>query len=114
MGLIGGTKRLITDNVNDLARNSAYKVMKKATQATYDSFLDMTPKEINKLGHMTAGAVKYGIYGTAGAGIIGGIAGAVQQDRTFTEGTISGAGLGTVAGAGAGAVAAAIAKGTRR
>ena len=109
MGLIGGTKRLITDNVNDLARNSAYKVMKKATQATYD----MTPKEINKLGHMTAGAVKYGIYGTAGAGIIGGVTGAIQQDRTFAEGTINGAGLGAVAGAGAGAVAAAIAKGLR-
>ena len=73
MGLIGGTKRLITDNVNDLARNSAYKVMKKATQATYDSFLDMTPKEINKLGHMTAGAVKYGIYGATGAGDNSGI-----------------------------------------
>lgn len=110
MGLINGTKRLITDNVNDLARNSAYKVMKKANQAM---FLDMTSKEINKLGHITAGAVKYGIYGATGAGIIGGVTGAIQQDRTFVGGTVNGAGLGAVAGAGAGAVAAAIAKGLR-
>ena len=113
MGLINGTKRLITDSVNDLARNSAYKVMGKGNQAIHDSFIDMTSKEINKLGHITAGAVKYGVYGATGAGIIGGVTGAIQQDKTFVGGTVNGAGLGAVAGAGAGAVAAAIAKGLR-
>ena len=48
MGLINGTKRLITDSVNDLARNTAYKVMGKGNQAINDSFIDMTSKEINK------------------------------------------------------------------
>lgn len=107
LGYAGDVAKLVSGSVDNVASNAGKAAIRKGMQS------GMSRANVSTLGHTTAGAVKFGMYGAAGAGIIGGAVGAAQTDKTLVGGTISGAGVGAVAGASIGTVAAAIAKGIR-
>ena len=105
--MIGDIAKIVSNSVDNIALNAGKKVIASGTKA------GIARKSVSTMGHATTAAVKYGIYGAAGAGIIGGINGVIQPDKTLVGGSINGAGLGAVGGAGIGAIATAIAKGIR-
>ena len=104
MGLWGDFGKVVSGGIDDVAKKTSTKVGAVATRHGAEN--------IDTITNAASRATKYGIYGAAGLGVVGGIYGAAAQDKTMIGGTLGGAGLGTVGGGVAG-IAVAIAKGIR-
>ena len=114
MGYIGDFGKLATGLVKSIPTAIDEKAAKVALKVGTTALANgVSDNSSNLFVNSAFRATKYGTYGAMGIGALGGVIGAIDQDKTVIGSTIGGVGLGAVGGGAAG-VAVAIAKGIRK